>query len=231
MRRLAIVDVEGGQQPIANEDGTVQVVFNGEIYNHRELRAAASRSRDTRFASESDGEVIPHLYEELGPDFARHLDGIFAIALWDGRAETLMLARDQLGVKPLYCAPVAAGRALRVGVKALIAGPGRAARARPARRSTSTSRSASCPARDTLFAGVEKVRAGDSRVSGSGRRGRQRAYWGPEGVERTAGWRWARRRSGFRDLLRAAPCGADDERRPIGAMLSGGHRLGARSPR
>ena len=86
MRRLAIVDVEGGQQPLANEDGTVKVVFNGEIYNHQDLRQLL-RGRGHSFTSETDGEVIPHLYEEFGPEFVGRLDGISGFAVWDAKAK------------------------------------------------------------------------------------------------------------------------------------------------
>ena len=83
--RLAIVDVADGRQPAANEDGTVQVVFNGEIYNHRQIRRWLAR-RGHQFRSGSDVEVIPHLYEERGLDFVDELDGDFAIGSWDGRS-------------------------------------------------------------------------------------------------------------------------------------------------
>jgi asparagine synthase (glutamine-hydrolysing) len=103
VRRLAVVDVAGGHQPVRNEAGTVHVVFNGEIYNHVELRRQLTR-RGHRFASAADSEVIPHLYEEHGPDFPRWLDGMFAIALWDESLRQLVLCRDRLGIKPLYYA-------------------------------------------------------------------------------------------------------------------------------
>lgn len=101
MRRLAIIDPEGGHQPIYDEQRKIAVVFNGELYNHEELRAWLAE-RGHEFRSGSDGEVIPHLYEELGPSFPERLNGIFAIALWDDRDRTLHLARDKFGVKPLY---------------------------------------------------------------------------------------------------------------------------------
>jgi asparagine synthase (glutamine-hydrolysing) len=101
MRRLAIIDIEGGEQPLDNEEHDIIVVFNGEIYNHAELRDWLI-ARGHRLSTHSDGAVIPHLYEELGADFVRRLNGIFAIALWDRRQERLHLFRDHFGVKPLY---------------------------------------------------------------------------------------------------------------------------------
>jgi asparagine synthase (glutamine-hydrolysing) len=103
MRRLSIIDVGGGHQPISNEDGSVWVVFNGEIYNHPELQATLT-ARGHRLATRSDTEVIVHLYEDHGEDFVKHLNGMFAIALWDAKREKLILARDRMGEKPLYYA-------------------------------------------------------------------------------------------------------------------------------
>jgi asparagine synthase (glutamine-hydrolysing) len=101
VRRLAVIDPTGGQQPIANEDGTIQVVLNGEIYNFAALRDRLER-RGHRFRTRSDAEVIVHAYEESGAECVRDLDGMFAFALWDASRQNLLLARDRMGEKPLY---------------------------------------------------------------------------------------------------------------------------------
>jgi asparagine synthase (glutamine-hydrolysing) len=103
IQRLAVIDLETGDQPIYNEDRTVAVVLNGEIYNYRELRSGLER-RGHHLATKGDTEVIAHLYEEMGPDCVRELHGMFAFALWDSRARRLMVSRDRVGKKPLfYC--------------------------------------------------------------------------------------------------------------------------------
>ena len=103
IQRLSIIDVQGGHQPIANEDRTIWTILNGEIYNFQELRDALER-RGHRFATRSDTEVIVHLYEEDGEAFVSRLDGMFALALWDERRQRLILARDRFGKKPLLYA-------------------------------------------------------------------------------------------------------------------------------
>ncbi|WP_436346556.1 asparagine synthase (glutamine-hydrolyzing) [Natronorubrum sp. FCH18a] len=100
-RRLSIVDLEGGSQPKWNEDESVGVVFNGEIYNHAALRESLSR-KGHRFESECDTEVLVHLWEEYGEEMVTHLEGMFAFSIWDRDADTVFLARDRFGIKPLY---------------------------------------------------------------------------------------------------------------------------------
>lgn len=100
-RRLSIIDLTTGTQPISNEDGTMRIVFNGEVYNYRELRDYLKKHNHL-FHTQSDTEVILHLYEEFGTDCLQHLDGIFAFAIWDEKKQELLLARDRMGIKPLY---------------------------------------------------------------------------------------------------------------------------------
>jgi asparagine synthase (glutamine-hydrolysing) len=122
MRRLAIIDLSTGKQPLTNEDETIWVILNGEIYNFRELRDGLE-ARGHRFRSKSDTEVIVHLYEEMGESFVNELNGMFAIAIWDERQQRLVLVRDRMGQKPLYWARPANGLAFASEPKALLAHP------------------------------------------------------------------------------------------------------------
>lgn len=122
MRRLSIIDLQTGRQPITNEDGTVWVVLNGEIYNYRQLREDL-KARGHRLITTSDTEVIVHLFEEFGKDCVQHLRGMFAFAIWDARERNLILARDRMGIKPLYYVKTAEGLIFASEVKALLAHP------------------------------------------------------------------------------------------------------------
>ena len=116
--RLSIIDLEDGHMPLANEDRTVWIVYNGEVYNFPELRQRLQRAGH-RFATRSDTEAIVHLYEEEGDDFVHRLNGMFALAIWDARRQRLVLARDRLGIKPLYYAARANGLLFASEIKAL----------------------------------------------------------------------------------------------------------------
>jgi asparagine synthase (glutamine-hydrolysing) len=105
VRRLSIVDVEGGHQPLSNEDGTIWTIQNGELFNHRDLRTELKAAGHS-FRTRCDTETIPHLYEQYGTDFATHLRGMFGIALWDEPKRRAVIVRDRLGIKPLYYAVV-----------------------------------------------------------------------------------------------------------------------------
>ncbi|MBP6820447.1 MAG: amidotransferase 1, exosortase A system-associated [Acidobacteria bacterium] len=121
-RRLSIIDVAGGRQPVFNEDATVAVILNGEIYNYREL-AKLVESRGHRLRTQSDTETIVHLYEEFGEACVERLHGMFAFALWDSRQQKLLLARDRIGKKPLYFADVSGALIFGSELKALLEHP------------------------------------------------------------------------------------------------------------
>lgn len=122
MRRLSIVDLAGGSQPFASEDGQIQLVANGEIYNFLDVRRTLE-ARGHRFSSRSDIEVLVHAYEEYGEEFLTHIRGMYALALWDARTDTLLAARDRAGEKPLYYALTADGLYLASEIKALLVRP------------------------------------------------------------------------------------------------------------
>ena len=122
MRRLSIIDVQSGHQPVSNEDDSVWLVFNGEIYNHQELRRELEE-RGHRYRSHSDTETIVHLYEEYGQGCVTRLRGMFAFAIWDSRKRKLFVARDRLGIKPLYFLRTSEHFLFASEIKALLAHP------------------------------------------------------------------------------------------------------------
>jgi asparagine synthase (glutamine-hydrolysing) len=166
MRRLSIIDLAGGDQPIGNEDGTVQVIQNGEIYNYRELMDDL-RGRGHRFATHSDTEVIVHLYEERGPAFVEALRGMFAIAIWDARRGRLVLARDRFGIKPLYYRVADGTLSFASELKALLRQPG-FSRAIDQDALEAFLAFNSVPAPMTIFTEARKLPAGHTLVAEDG---------------------------------------------------------------
>ncbi|MFC1705700.1 asparagine synthase (glutamine-hydrolyzing) [Planctomycetota bacterium] len=174
MRRLQVIDLDGGRQPISNEDGTVHVVFNGEIYNYGELRRAFE-SQGHVFRTHSDTETIVHAYEEAGLDFPKQLNGMFAIALWDRPRRRLVLARDRLGIKPLYYTADATRIAFGSEAKAVLA----SGYVRPEVDPEALQAYAALryiPAPLTIFKGIRKLPAGHLLVFDE-RGVREVCYW------------------------------------------------------
>lgn len=218
MRRLSIIDLAGGHQPIPNEDETVWVVCNGEIYNYRELRAQLERLGH-RFRTHSDVEVIVHLYEEHGLDFVSRIGGMFAIALWDTRLRRLVLVRDRFGQKPLYVAEHGGGLAFASEVKSLLRLPGfRAELDREALGEYLAMGYAAAPR--TPFRGISKLPPG-SRLVRDAAGSRVEGWWSlpervREGLDEGA---WIEQ---LRAELRRAVTDHMVADVPIGAFLSGG---------
>jgi asparagine synthase (glutamine-hydrolysing) len=175
MRRLAIIDVATGRQPVFNEDGTIAVVFNGEIYNYIELREALQRAGHRLSTDHSDTEVVVHLYEDHGLDFLHELNGMFAIALWDARRQQLVLARDRLGIKPLYFARIPGGVAFGSEPKALLEHPA-VSRAPDFTAIHHYLSLKNVPAPLSAFRDIEQLRSGELAVCSGGEVERRR-WW------------------------------------------------------
>lgn len=177
-RRLSIIDVAGGHQPLGNEDGRVQVVFNGEIYNYVELRDDLEK-RGHRFTTNSDTEVLVHLYEEVGERLPEYLNGMFAFAIWDGRQKELFIARDRFGKKPVYYTAAAPGYtfAFASELKALLTLEGIPKRVK-GESVASFLAFAYVPEPETILEDIRKLAAGCSiRVGEDGAITTPRRYW------------------------------------------------------
>jgi len=219
MRRLSIIDVEGGRQPMTNEDGTVVVVFNGEIYNHRELRARL-RTAGHRFGTSSDTEVLPHLFEDLGADLVDELRGMFGLAVWDAGRRRLVLARDRLGIKPLYVLDDGRRLVFASEIKALVRHP--AVDRSPDLTAVSQYLTLRyVPAPRTMFAGISSLPPGSVLVC-DGDGPKVHRYWdlpAPVADERRREEDWA---DDLAAHLRASVALHVQSDVPFGAFLSGG---------
>ena len=175
MRRLAIVDVAGGHQPMANEDETAWIVYNGEIYNHADLRPGLEQ-RGHAYRTRSDTETVLHLYEEEGERCVERLQGMFAFALWDRARRQLLLARDRLGIKPLYYAYTDDALLFASEIKAILAGGS----TRPALNETILPEflaTGFVAGPETFFRGVRKLLPGRTLSWSPPDRLRERRYW------------------------------------------------------
>lgn len=217
-RRLSIVDLTGGKQPISNEDGTVSVVFNGEIYNYRSLRQELVRKGHC-FTTRSDTEVIVHLYEELGEGVFRELNGMFAIALWDARNKKLILARDRIGKKPLYYHANQIRLAFASEMKALLALPDCAIRVDPGSLDHYLS-FFYVPSPRTILTDVAKVEPATYLVCERGKIRKER-YWQIDFTRRYPGTR-VEATDELRSLVEDAVKIRLESEVPLGAFLSGG---------
>jgi asparagine synthase (glutamine-hydrolysing) len=219
--RLSIIDLEGGAQPIGNEDGTLWIVYNGEIFNYPELRQGLV-SRGHRFTTSTDTEVILHLYEELGERCVEELNGQFAFAIWDSRRSELFLARDRLGILPLHYLEWNGSILFASEIKALFAAPGVSRRLDPIALDQVFTFWAPLPG-TTPFFGVRELPAGHwlkADVSGTA----VRKYWELPFVGKD-GWNEA----GEDALVQEAGAIIRDAVRirlradvPVGCYLSGG---------
>jgi len=216
--RLSIIDLAGGHQPMSNEDGSVWISFNGEIYNFQSLRLELE-AKGHRFATNTDTEVIIHLYEERGEHCVERLRGMFAFAVWDERIRRLLLARDRLGKKPLYYQFHDGRLVFGSEIKALLAAPGVSREIRP-EALLDYLPYFYVPAPKSMFRGIEKLPAGHTLVFEDGRV-RTREYWDLTFGERSRKSEaelseefWHRLREAVRIRLVADV--------PLGAFLSGG---------
>ncbi len=217
-RRLSIIDLATGGQPVSNRDGTVQAVFNGEIYNFRELRAELEGDGH-HFRTSGDAEVLPHLYEERGVDMLKDLNGMFAFALWDSQRRQLLLARDRLGEKPLYYTEHVPGGGFAFGseIKALLAAG--VSRDPDRRALVEYLYHLYIPPPRSAFASIAKLEPGRYLLFREGRPEIKR-YWSPH--FRSARRTDAEHVEGLRQRVFEAVSSRVVADVPVGAFLSGG---------
>lgn len=221
MRRLAIIDVAGGEQPVFNEDRTVAVIFNGEIYNHGELRVALKRAGHRFSTDHSDTEVLVHLYEDRGLEFLKELNGMFAIALWDARQQRLVLARDRVGIKPLYYASTPGGIAFGSEPKSLLQHP--AISNQPNLQALSRFFILKhVPAPMSAFAAISQLQAGHMLVVDRDKEPRLQRWWQPRFGQRNGKIDEVETKREVRRLLEDSVRLQMQSDVPFGAFLSGG---------
>ena len=223
-RRLSIVDLSpAGHQPMANEDGSVQITYNGEVYNHRALRERLERSGH-EFRSNTDTEAIVHLYEETGERCVEELQGMFAFAIWDARRRELFLARDRIGVKPLYYALLPGGVVFGSEVKALLRHPA-VGRELDREAFFHYLTFSFAPGRSTLFRGIGKLEPAERMTidaTGAIRRGRYWSPFSPAAADEVAGMSEPEMEERLRDLLSESIRKRMMSDVPFGVFLSGG---------
>jgi asparagine synthase (glutamine-hydrolysing) len=218
MRRLSIIDVAGGKQPIANEDGSVHVVFNGEIYNHHAIRAKLAAKHVLR--THADTEVLVHLYEEYGDRLMEHLRGMFGFAIWDARRRRLLVARDRVGIKPLYYWPTNEGVAFASELRSFLA-LSEFPRQLDRRSVEAYLAFGYVPDPKAIFAGVHKLPPGHYFTWEAGQGVQVREYWSPARPE-IAVHDEREAIEELRRLLSDAVGSHLESEVPLGAFLSGG---------
>ena len=219
-RRLSVIDVSGGHQPMTNEDESVFVVYNGEIYNHDELRRDLT-ARGHTFVSRCDTEVLVHGYEDDGPDFVHRLQGMFAFAVWDRKRRRLVLARDRIGIKPLYYSELSGGRlAFGSELRSLLVHPDvdSSLNLRALGRYLTFGY---VPPPETIHSGVKALLPGHRLILEEGGVPRVERYW-DVAVEPEQDRGLAHYKEEFRELFRDAVRSRLEADVPLGAFLSGG---------
>jgi asparagine synthase (glutamine-hydrolysing) len=218
VRRLSIIDVESGHQPISNEDQNLWIVYNGEIYNHRQLREELE-SRGHRYRTKSDTETILHLYEEYGPECVQRLRGMFAFAIWNQRERRMFIARDRLGIKPLYYRFDGGTFLFGSEIKAMHTA------VKPEFNLTALAEYLAfgyLAGQETMFAGIRKLLPGHTLEIGETGDLKISQYWDPSTPQNEVERPRAYYVKGYRDLLEDAVGSHLMSDVPLGVFLSGG---------
>ncbi len=218
-RRLSIIDLKSGHQPLSNEDGSIWIVFNGEIYNYRELRSFLL-SKGHVFKTQTDTETIVHLYEEMGPDCLQKLRGMFAFAIWDSKEKALLLARDRVGIKPLYYHVTDKALVFGSEIKAVLADPSIPVEMAPDMIDRFLT-FLYLPGRETLFKGIQKLAPGHYLLVKNGQSA-IRQYWDLDFAKSYSGRNDEQTEADLLGLLRETVNLHMIADVPVGVLLSGG---------